>query len=77
MTNNRFNADTTTPSLGATDLANMMGAGLVIGFGGLGGLGGLGGFGGLGGETKPKARRSLKGLLRKLVALRPGARNAP
>jgi len=74
MTNNRFTADTTTPSLGATDLANMMGAGLVIGFGG---LGGLGGFGGLGGETKPKARRSLKGLLRKLVALRPGARNAP
>ena len=68
MTNNRFNADTTTPSLGATDLANMMGAGFVVGFGGLGGLGG---------ETKPNARRSLKGLLRKLVALRPGARNAP
>ena len=65
MTNHRFNADTTTPSLGATDLANMMGAGFVIG------------FGGLGGETKPKARRSLKGLLRKLAALRPGARSAP
>lgn len=65
MTNHRFNAYTTTPSLGATDLANLMGAGVVIG------------FGGLGGETKPKARHSLKGLLRKLVALRPGARTAP
>jgi len=42
----------------------LMGAGVVIG------------FGGLGGETKPKARHSLKGLLRKLVALRPGARTA-
>jgi len=67
MTNHRFNATTTTPSLGATDLANMMGAGFVIGFGGLGGLGG---------ETKPKARRSFKDLLGKLAALRPGARNA-
>jgi hypothetical protein len=64
MTNHRFNAPTTTPSLGATDLANLMGAGFVIG------------FGGLGGETKPKARRSLMGLLRKLAAFRPGARNA-
>ena len=70
MTNHRFNATTTTPSLGATDLANMMGAGFVIGFGGFGGLGGLGG------ETKPKARRSFKDLLGKLAALRPGARNA-
>ncbi len=70
MTNNRFNADTTTPGLGAIDLANMMGAGFVIGFGG------FGGFGGLGGETKPKARRPFKSLLRKLAALRPGTRNA-
>ncbi len=62
MTNNRFNPDTTTPSLGATDLASMMGAGFVIG------------FGGLGGETKPKARRSLKGLLRKLAGFRSSAR---
>ncbi len=66
MTNNPFNTTTTTtPSLGAIDLANMMGAGLVVG------------FGGLGGETKPKARRSFMGLLRKLAALRPGARNTP
>ncbi len=68
MTNHRFNTDTTAPSLGATDLANMMGAGFVVGFGGLGGLGG---------ETKPKARRSFMGLLRKLAALKPGARNTP
>ena len=65
MTNHPFNTYTTTPSLGATDLANTMGAGFVIG------------FGGLGGETKPKARRPFKGLLRKLAALRPGARTAP
>ncbi len=68
MTNNRFNATTTTPSLGAIDLANMIGAGLVIGFGGLGGLET---------EPRPKARRSFMGLLRKLAALRPGARNTP
>ncbi len=68
MTNNPFNTTTTTtttPSLGAIDLANMMGAGLVVG------------FGGLETEPRPKARRSFKGLLRKLAALRPGARNTP
>jgi hypothetical protein len=62
MANNPFNTYTTTPSLGATDLAHMMGAGFVIGFGGL--------------ETRPqpKARRPLKGLFGRLAALLPGAR---
>ena len=55
MTKHPFNADTTTPSLGASDLANLMGAGLVIG------------FGGLEGQTQPKPRRSLMSLLRKLA----------
>ncbi len=62
MANNPFIVDNTIPGLGASDLANLMGATYVIG------------FGGLGGKTRPKARRSLKGLLRKLAALRPGAR---
>ena len=57
MANHPFNADTTTPSLGATDLANLMGAGLVIGFGGLKGQT----------QTQPKPRRSLMSLLRKLA----------
>ncbi len=64
MANNPFIVDTTIPGLGASDLANLMGATYVIG------------FGGLDGEPRPKARRSLKGLLRKLAALRPGARHA-
>ena len=59
MANHPFNADTATPSLGASDLANIMGAGLVIGFGGLQGQ--------TQGQTQPKPRRSLISLLRKLA----------
>ncbi len=55
MANHPFNTYAATPSLGATDLANIMGAGLVIG------------FGGLEGQTQPKPRRSLMSLLRKLA----------
>jgi hypothetical protein len=57
MANHPFTADTTTPSLGASDLANIMGAGLVIGFGGLQTQG----------QTQTKPRRSLMSLLRKLA----------
>ncbi len=60
--NQPFIADNTIPGLGASDLARLMGAGYVIG------------FGGLKSEARPKARRSLKGLLRKLAELRPSAR---
>ncbi len=63
--NQPFIVDNTIPGLGASDLARLMGAGYVIGFGGLGGVGG---------KTRPKARRSLMGLLRKVAALRPGTR---
>ena len=55
MANHPFNADTATPSLGASDLANIMGAGLVIA------------FGGFESQTQTKPRRSLMGLLRKLA----------
>jgi hypothetical protein len=65
MANHPFIVDNTIPGLGASDLARLMGAGYVIGFGGIGGPGG---------RTRPKARRSLMGLLRKLAARRPGAR---
>ncbi len=58
MAKHPFIADHTPPGLGASDLASMMGAGLVIG------------FGGLKTESQPKARRSLAGLLRKLAGLR-------
>ena len=68
MANHPFIADSTIPGLGASDLARLMGAGYVIGFGGFGGLGGPGG------QTRPKARRSLMSLLRKVATLRPGAR---
>ena len=68
MANQPFIVDNTIPGLGASDLARLMGAGYVIGFGGLGGVGGVGG------KTRPKARRALMGLLRKAAALRPGAR---
>ena len=67
MAKHPFIADPTIPGLGASDLARLIGAGYVTGFGGLGGFGGPGGPGG---QTRPKARRSLKGLLRKLAALR-------
>ncbi len=62
MANHPFIVDNTIPGLGASDLARLMGAGYVIG------------FGGLKNEAQPKARRSLMGLLRKIAALRPGAR---
>ena len=63
MANNPFNTYTTTPSLGATDLANMMGAGFVVG------------FGGLEARPQPKTRRPLKGLFGRLAALLPGNRS--
>ncbi len=62
MANRPFIVDNTIPGLGASDLARLMGAGYVIG------------FGGLKNESRPKARRSFMGLLRKVAALRPGAR---
>ncbi len=60
--NQPFIADNTIPGLGASDLARLMGAGYVIG------------FGGLKSEARPKARRSLVGLLRKLAGFRSSAR---
>ncbi len=54
-------ADNPIPGLGASDLARLMGAGYVVGFVGLGGNKG---------QPRPKARRSLRALLRKLAALR-------
>jgi hypothetical protein len=63
MAKNPYTTDTTTPSLGAIDLAHMMGAGIVIGMGGLETTG-----------PAPKARRSLVSLLRKLTAFRSRAR---
>ncbi len=64
MAKQPFIADNPLPGLGASDLARLMGAGYVIGFGGLGGLGGIKG------QPRPKARRALGALLRKLAALR-------
>ncbi len=60
MANNSFTTYDTTPSLGATNLAYMMGAGIVIGFGGLEGQG----------QTQPKLRRSLLGWLHDLITFR-------
>ena len=62
MANHPFIADNTIPGLGASDLARLMGAGYVVG------------FGGLKSEARPKARRSLMGLLRKLAGFRSSAR---
>ena len=62
MTNQPFIVDNTIPGLGASDLARLMGAGYVVG------------FGGLKSEARPKARRSLLGLLRKLAEFRSSAR---
>ncbi len=62
MENHPFIADPTIPGLGASDLARLMGNGYVIG------------FGGFKNQTRPKARRSLKGLLRKLAGFRSSAR---
>ena len=58
MANNSFTTYNTSPSLGATDLANMMGTGIVIG------------FGGIEGQTQPKLRRSLLGWLSDLITFR-------
>jgi hypothetical protein len=58
MANQPFIVDNTIPGLGASDLARLMGATYVIG------------FGGIKSQPRPKARRSLMGLLRKLAALR-------
>jgi sugar phosphate isomerase/epimerase len=65
MANQPFIVDNTIPGLGASDLARLMGAGYVVGFGGLKSPGG---------QTRPKARRSLLGLLRKLAEFRRSAR---
>ena len=62
MAKQPFIADPTIPGLGASDLARLMGAGYVIG------------FGGPKTEAQPKSRRSLKGLLRKLAGFRSSAR---
>ncbi len=64
MAKHPFNGDTAMPGLGAGDLANIMGAGLVIG------------FGGLESQTQPKPRRSLMGLLRKLAKKVGGPRRS-
>ena len=61
MANHPFIVDNTIPGLGASDLARLMGATYVIG------------FGGLRSEARPKARRSLMGLLRKLAGSRSSA----
>ncbi len=62
MANHPFIADPTIPGLGASDLARLIGAGYVVG------------FGGLKSGARPKARRSLMGLLRKLAGFRSSAR---
>ncbi len=58
MANNPFTVDNTIPGLGASDLANLMGATYVIG------------FGALAGTAKPGKLRALRQALRKLGALR-------
>ncbi len=58
MANNPFIVDTTIPGLGASELANLMGATYVMG------------FGALAGTTKPGMLRALRRALRKLGALR-------
>ncbi len=58
MANNPFIVDNTIPGLGASDLANLMGATYVIG------------FGALAGTAKPGKLPNLRRTLRKLGALR-------
>ncbi len=58
MANNPFIVDTTIPGLGASDLARLMGATYVIG------------FGALAGTTKPGKLPILRRALRKLGKLR-------
>ncbi len=58
MANNPFIADNTIPGLGASELANLMGATYVMG------------FGALAGNRKPGKLRALKRALGKLGAVR-------
>ncbi len=58
MTNNSFIADNTSPGLGASDLASLIGATYVAG------------FGSLAGTTEPGTLPILRRALRKLGALR-------
>ena len=58
MANNPFIVDNTIPGLGASDLARLIGATYVIG------------FGGLAGTTKPGMLRALRRALRRLGRLR-------
>ncbi|MFB3094796.1 MAG: hypothetical protein ACE10O_02935 [Candidatus Acidiferrales bacterium] len=58
MANNPFMVDDTIPGLGASDLARLMGATYVIG------------FGALAGTTKPGMLRALRRALRKLGTLK-------
>ncbi len=58
MANNPFIVDNTIPGLGASDLASLMGATYVMG------------FGALAGTTKPGKQPILRRALRKLGALR-------
>ena len=58
MANNPFIVDNTIPGLGASDLANLVGATYVLG------------FGALSGTAKPGKLRALRRALRKLGTLR-------
>ncbi len=58
MANNPFIVDNTIPGLGASDLANLIGATYVLG------------FGALAGTTKPGKLRALRRALRRLGTLR-------
>ena len=58
MANHPFIVDTTIPGLGASDLANLMGATYVMG------------FGAFAGTTKPGKLRALRRALRRLGRLR-------
>ncbi len=60
MANNPFIADTTIPGLGASDLANLVGATYVMGFGALAGTA----------NAKPGKLRALRRALRRLGKLR-------
>ena len=63
MANNPFIVDNTIPGLGASDLANLVGATYVLGFAALSG-------GDLAGTGKPGKLRAIRRALRKLGALR-------
>ncbi|MCH7795844.1 MAG: hypothetical protein IH900_12025 [Proteobacteria bacterium] len=63
MANNPFIVGNTISGLGASDLANLMGATYVMGFGALAG-------GALAGTAKPGKLRALRRALRRLGALR-------